>query len=82
MTAYVTKLPGVTRVPPGEPLPLPWPESEYARLDDFFDVAEVGYQEQPCIVVDMYGRIILWYMPDIIHPNRVVLSSELLRLTS
>ena len=73
MTYYQEKIPGATRVSyngnetPPEILP-----EEKKRLEDFFDKANIGQVDNPCIVVDIFGRVVVWYMPDIIHPARVV----------
>ena len=58
---------------PSSGLPVDIPQEELERLESYFGKAPfLGHQEQPCIVLDMYGRIVLWYMPGIIAPARVV----------
>ena len=48
------------------------PPSEQEKREKYFDEIQLGIQTQPCIVVDRFGRIILWYLPDILDPVRVV----------
>lgn len=42
------------------------------NLAKFFPPTTLGVIEYPSTVVDEHGRIILWYLPDILAPFRVV----------
>ena len=48
------------------------PEWEKEVLAQYFKVRAQGHKDSPCTVLDRHGRIIVWYLPDIIHPLRVV----------
>jgi hypothetical protein len=37
-----------------------------AQLAKFFDRENVGTIEEPAVVVDLHGRILMWYLPDIL----------------
>lgn len=42
------------------------------HLKKYFAPTALGVIEHPSTVVDEHGRVILWYLPDIIAPFRVV----------
>lgn len=42
------------------------------HLAKFFSPTVLGVLDYPSTVVDKHGRIILWYLPDILAPCRVV----------
>lgn len=42
------------------------------HLKKFFSPTELGVIEHPSTVVDEHGRVILWYLPDILAPFRAV----------
>lgn len=42
------------------------------NLAKFFPPTALGVIEYPSTVVDEHGRIIVWYLPDILAPFRVV----------
>lgn len=42
------------------------------HLSKFFSPTKLGVIEYPATVVDEHGRVILWYLPDIVTPFRVV----------
>lgn len=42
------------------------------NLAKFFTPTVIGFVDYPSTVVDEHGRIILWYLPDILAPFRVV----------
>lgn len=42
------------------------------HLAKFFLITALGPIDCPCTVVDEHGRVIVWYLPDIIAPFRVV----------
>ena len=81
MTYYTLKAPGATKVPEG---PLHLAEEinseEKDKLQKFFGDVQLGTFSEPCIVLDKYGRIVVWYLPDIVHPHRVVSPLDLLPL--
>lgn len=60
-----------TRVIDGDPDDL-----SHDHLAKFFSLTALGAIDCPSTVVDEHGRVILWYLPDIIAPFRVV--SEIL----
>ncbi len=72
VTAYAEKVPGSTTVPPGTPNPPEMSATEIEKFKKFFDDATIAHQNSPCIVIDLYGRIVLWYLPEIICQARVV----------
>lgn len=47
-------------------------DSSDDNLRKFFSPTALGVIEYPSTVVDEHGRIILWYLPDILAPFRVV----------
>lgn len=73
MTTWTEKVPGNTRVPRKfDPSSDGIPPLEKKKMAKFFDDINVGHQEEPCILIDMYGRIVTWYLPGILHPARMV----------
>lgn len=42
------------------------------HLSKFFSLTSLGIIEDPTTVVDQHGRIILWFLPNIMAPFRVV----------
>lgn len=47
-------------------------DAAIGQLSKFFTPTALGVVEMPSTVVDQHGRIILWHLPDIIAPHRVV----------
>lgn len=43
-----------------------------ANLRKFFHPTSLGDIDDTCTVVDIHGRVILWFLPDILFPFRVV----------
>lgn len=73
INTYVQKVPARTTVSPRyDPLGPDIPVAEEERLRKFFSEIKIGKQTEPGIVVDMFGRILIWYLPGILHPTRVV----------
>lgn len=56
-----------TRVIDGDP-----DNMAHDHLAKFFLIKALGPIDCPSTVVDEHGRVILWYLPDIIAPFRVV----------
>jgi hypothetical protein len=48
------------------------PTGEPERLKKFFSGADLGRISRPTTIVDMHGRILTIYLPDILSPSRVV----------
>ncbi len=74
VVAYSKKVPGSTKVPnvfDDTPPPL-MSAKERERFMKFFDQAQLNLVDTGGIVVDRYGKIVLWHLPDIIHPARIV----------
>lgn len=46
--------------------------AEDARLAKFFENPNFGDMDEPCTILDRCGRIMLWYLPHIFAPYRVV----------
>lgn len=42
------------------------------HLSKFFSPTTLGVIDDPATVVDEHGRVILWFLPDIMAPFRVV----------
>ncbi len=76
VTAYVEKVPGSTLVPPKDPNPPEMSAAEIEKFQKFFDDSVIAHQNEPCIIIDLYGRIVLWYLPQIICQARVVSGVE------
>ena len=71
VTEYITKLPGATRVPKGEHPPAIDPK-EKERIQKFFATSHIGEQKGGCVVIDHYGRILIWHLPLVLPiPRRV-----------
>jgi hypothetical protein len=45
---------------------------EDKRLAKFFTCPEFGDMYEPSTILDRHGRIMVWYLPDIFAPCRVV----------
>jgi hypothetical protein len=41
----------------------------------FFEQAHLGRMTRPTTVLDMHGKILMWYLPGLLLPHRVVRSS-------
>jgi hypothetical protein len=46
--------------------------AEDARLAKFFVNPDFGDMDEPCTILDQYGRIIMWYLPHLFAPRWVV----------
>jgi hypothetical protein len=46
--------------------------AEDLRLAKFFRNPLFGHFDEPSTVLDMHGRIMVWYLPFIFHPGRIV----------
>jgi hypothetical protein len=47
-------------------------DDESTRLAKFFHNPNLGNMEDPAVVIDLQGRILVWYLPHIFHPAHVV----------
>jgi len=47
-------------------------QSQQTRLENLFKMVKLGAVDKPATVVDRHGKIILWYLPNILQTNRVV----------
>jgi hypothetical protein len=45
---------------------------EDSRLSAQYHHPNVGYIDDPAVIVDMYGRILDWHLPEILSPGRTV----------
>ena len=45
---------------------------ERKKLEIFFNIAKMGKIDKPTTIVDRHGKILVWYLPDILHPGRTV----------
>lgn len=45
---------------------------ELERLNKYFELPELGPRNEPATVLDEHGRILVWYLPDILSIQRVV----------
>lgn len=78
MTTWTERVPGQTRVPREfDPSGPAVPPNEKEKMENVYEDVELGYYSDPCIIVDMYGRIVTWYLPGILHPERMVIRTFL-----
>lgn len=42
------------------------------RLPVYFEQAEFGDLEDPATILDQHGRVMVWALQDVLHPNRLV----------
>jgi hypothetical protein len=54
---------------------------EDARLGKFFACANVGVVKEPAVILDDWGNILAWHLPDIISSGRVVSFSPVFKQT-
>jgi hypothetical protein len=48
-------------------------ENELARLSKYFELPQnFGHQHEPAVVLDKHGRIVIWYLPNILSEWRLV----------
>jgi hypothetical protein len=47
-------------------------DKDDANLRKFFPPVDVGEVNDPAVIVDAWGRILAWHLPDIISTGRVV----------
>jgi len=53
---------------------------ELGRLSKFYKPEKGGVHQEPMVVMDFHGRILLWYLPEVLSPARLV-RSQLMNLT-
>lgn len=53
------------------PVYLPFDAVEFARQSDksLFEIPNIGLLDAPATIVDRAGRIVLWYLPDLLPHN-------------
>ena len=49
---------------------------ESVKMAKYFTQAQFGNIELPATILDLHGRILAWYLPDILSKKRVVSSTE------
>ena len=74
MTVYSKKVKATNLKASASPPPS-WPQKEKKELEECFKYLTLGHKDFPSIIVDRHGRIVLWYLPGILHPQRIVSSS-------
>lgn len=47
-------------------------ESERAKLQKYFATTVMGKISEPATIVDSNGKILVWFLPDVLSPLRVV----------
>jgi hypothetical protein len=60
------------RVKNTRPRPNGEPAIDDLNLEKFFTNPELGDLNEPATIVDIFGRIMVWYLPDILHPSLLV----------
>jgi hypothetical protein len=50
-------------------LPLHFPQAEFGKLTD------------PATILDLHGKVMVWALPGVLHPNRIVRNLTHVRLT-
>jgi hypothetical protein len=45
---------------------------QHEKLRKYFPVSPLGKISEPTTIVDNHGKILVWYLPDIVSPERVV----------
>lgn len=70
------------RVKNTRPRPNGEPAIDDLNLEKFFTNPELGDLHEPATIVDIFGRIMVWYLPDILHPSLIVGPVHLLYLLS
>lgn len=53
---------------------------ELERLSKFYEQENGRVHQEPMVVVDCHGRILLWYLPEVLSTERQV-SSQLMNWT-
>jgi len=48
------------------------PAEQHEKNKSRFPCPSFGYQNQPLTIVDIRGRIVLWYLPDLLSPAQAV----------
>lgn len=57
---------------------IPWDYDRYSeavkegRLDKYYEKVELGKLDKPTTLVDLHGKILVWYFPSLLVPLRVV----------
>ena len=71
VTAYISKVPLGSRMPKDPNAP-DMPPEEKKRFKSFFPSPDPAHYDNGTTVVDKSGRVLLWHLPKILHPIRVV----------
>jgi hypothetical protein len=45
---------------------------EMEKLGNYFQLGSLGFQSDPCTLVDIHGRILMWHLPEIMDKLRLV----------
>ena len=72
MTLYSKMAKGANNIDGSDHVPESIPQDEKEKLEESFDPIFVGHKDIPSVITDMHGRIVAWFLPNIIHPARVV----------
>jgi hypothetical protein len=51
-------------------------DNELVWLRKYFELPRLGRSDEPATIVDLHGRILVWYLPDILSIQRVVRSQN------
>jgi hypothetical protein len=43
-------------------------------IPEYFEQAAFGDLTEPTTIMDMHGRVMVWALPGVLHPNRLVRS--------
>ena len=47
-------------------------EKEHKNQADYFPPANFGYIDAPASILDLHGKVLIWYLPNIMTHTRVV----------
>jgi hypothetical protein len=50
--------------------------SQPKNLEKFYNMTKLGAVDKPATIVDRHGKIILWYLPNILQSDHVVSLSQ------
>lgn len=42
------------------------------KLENYFSFQSLGFQRDPCTLVDIHGRILIWHLPEVLRKWRLV----------
>ena len=53
---------------------------ELGHLSKFYKPENSGVHQEPMVVMDFHGQILLWYLPEVLSPA-ILVRSQLINLT-